>query len=93
MILEHKKLKNELESFLYEVRTNVDAYGSWEKYIDPSIRGKYLEELNKTVEWLYADGANAAGSEYKKRLDEFKKVGTPVKERYRFYSEIDVYST
>ena len=92
MILEHKMLKNELESFLYEMRTNISEYGTWEKYIDPSVRPKYLDEINKIVEWLYADGANAASTEYKKKLDEFKKVGNPVKERYRFYSEINVYS-
>lgn len=38
MILEHKKLKNELESFVYDMRANVSEYGNLEKYIDPAIK-------------------------------------------------------
>ena len=39
MILEHKKLKNELESFIYDMRSNVSEYGNFEKYIDPNVKG------------------------------------------------------
>lgn len=84
-------MKNELESFLYDMRTNVSEYGTLEKYIDPSIRDQYVSDISETVEWLYGDGANAANTEYKKRLDEFKKIGLPVKERYRFHSEFPVF--
>ena len=56
MILEHKARKNELESFVYDMRSNVQEYGNLEKYIDPKIKDKYLADINHTVEWLYGDG-------------------------------------
>ena len=91
MILEHKARKNELESFVYDMRSNVQEYGNLEKYIDPKIKDKYLADINHTVEWLYGDGQNAAGTEYSKKLEDFKKIGLPVKERYRFHSEFPIY--
>lgn len=34
MILEHKKIKNELEAYAYDMRNNIDSYGPLEKYIE-----------------------------------------------------------
>jgi hypothetical protein len=45
-ILEFKAVKNELESFVYDMRNNISEYGSLEKYIDPSIKNEYLQKLN-----------------------------------------------
>lgn len=55
-ILDFKATKNELESFLVEMRYNLDAYGPLEKYINPSQRESFLNEINKAYDWLYGDG-------------------------------------
>jgi hypothetical protein len=78
-ILEFKAVKNELESFVYEMRNNISEYGSLERYIDPSIKNDYLQKLNLAVDWIYGEGQSAAKDVYKSKLEEFKKVGVPVK--------------
>lgn len=73
------------------MRNNIDSYGPLEKYIEPSIRQEFIAKLNQTIDWIYGEGESASKDEYKKRLDEFKKVGLPVKERARFHDEFPVY--
>lgn len=55
-ILDFKATKNELESFLVEMRFNLDNYGPLEKYIDPTNRETFLAEINKAYDWLYGEG-------------------------------------
>lgn len=37
-ILDHKAIKNELESFSYDMRNSISEYGPLEKYIEPTLR-------------------------------------------------------
>lgn len=90
-ILDFKATKNELESFLVEMRYNLDNYGPLEKYINPSLREQFLAEINQAYDWLYGEGQTAPKEQFKEKLAAFKKVGLPIKERHRFYSEIEVF--
>jgi len=45
------------------------------------------------VTWLYGEGQTASNDVYKVKLDAFKKIGLPIKERHRFLSEYPVYLT
>jgi len=87
-ILKVKALKNELETYCYDMRSKVDAYGNLEKYIDPSVKDGFIKEINEVVDWLYDAGENATYEEYKKRLDHFRTIGEPVKEREFYYGEL-----
>jgi len=78
-ILEMKMVKNNLEAYAYEMRSNIDSYGSLEKYIDPNIKEKFMAEINECVEWLYGDGENVDPQEYFKRLNYFKQIGESIK--------------
>jgi hypothetical protein len=90
-ILEMKMVKNNLEAYAYEMRSNIDAYGSLEKYIDPKIKDSFMAELNQCVEWLYGEGENANPEDYLKRLNRFKEVGEQIKKRQFYWSELNVY--
>lgn len=90
-ILETKRLKNDLEAYSYDMRNNLDSYGTLEKYLEESIKTTFMVELNQVIEWLYADGENAKAEEYSTRLAKFKALGDPVKKRHFYYSELDVY--
>lgn len=68
-ILEQKQLKNNLEAYSYEMRANLDSYGSWEKYLSDEEKKPFIEEINKVVDWLYGEGENAPKEEYKAKLD------------------------
>ena len=74
------------------MRSNLDQYGSLEKYIDPNLKLKFMDELNQTVEWLYSDqGEQAAQQELQVRIQHQKQVGEPIKQRQFYYSEVSVY--
>jgi len=90
-ILEQKELRNVLESYSYEMRNNLDSYGSFEKYLDEPTKKEFLAEINQVVEWLYADGENAPKEEYSTRIAKFRSIGDPVKNRHYYYSELDLY--
>ena len=59
-----KKLRNSLEAYSYEMRNNLESYGSWEKYLDEDTRKKFIEEINKVVEWIYGEGETAPKEEF-----------------------------
>ena len=90
-ILQTKAVKNELETYCYNMREKVEAYGTFEKNIDPAVKDAFLAEMNSTVDWLYDDGENASIEEYRKRLDNFMKTGEPIKTRNFYWSELDTF--
>lgn len=45
-ILEKKRLKNDLESYLYDMRNNLDSYGNLEKYLEESKKSAFIAEIN-----------------------------------------------
>jgi heat shock protein 4 len=90
-ILEQKELRNMLEAYSYEMRNNLDSYGTFEKYLDETTKAAFLKDINEVVEWIYGDGENAPKAEYRTRLEKFKTIGEPVKSRHFYYSELDLY--
>jgi hypothetical protein len=73
------------------MKNNIDNYGLYEKYVDDNTKQSFMKKLNETVDWIYGEGQSASKDLYKAKLDEYKKIGTPIRERYRFHSEIEVY--
>lgn len=90
-ILDFKATKNELESFTYDVKNNIDSYGPMEKFIEESKRVELMQRLQQTIDWIYGEGQQAATAEYKQRLDEFRKIAFPIKARFNFRSDFPVY--
>jgi len=73
------------------MRNNLDSYGTFEKYLDETTKASFLKDISFVVEWIYGDGENASGNEYRKWLDKFTAIGGPVKARHNYYSELEVY--
>lgn len=92
-ILEKKRLKNDLEAYSYEMKSDIDAYGKLEKYIEEAVRTQLMTDINQTVDWLYDDGDDAAAEEYQTRLAKFRAIGDPAKKRHFYYSELAIYYT
>ena len=72
-------MKNDLEAYSYDMRNNLDSYGTLEKYLEESKKTTFMAEINQVVEWLYADGDDAPAEEYSTKLAKFKAIGDPVK--------------
>ena len=90
-ILEWKELRNNLEAYSYEMRSNLDSYGSFEKYLADPQKADFIKAINVVVEWLYEAGETAPKEEYATKLQEFRAIGEPVKQRHFYYSELEVY--
>lgn len=73
--------KNSLEEYGYEMRDKI--LGPLSEYIDPSVKDKFAEDLNTVVDWIYDEGYDAPKSVYVEKLENLKKIGNPVVERYR----------
>ena len=92
-ILEKKRLKNDLEAYSYEMKSDIDAYGKLEKYIEEAVKATLMTDILQTVDWLYDDGDDAESEEYQTRLTKFKAIGDPAKKRQFYHSELAVYYT
>lgn len=87
-LLDWKEFRNDLETYSYDMRNNLDSYGTYEKHYEVNARTEFLKTVNETVEWLYAAGETASTQEYSDKLEAFRAVGEPIKMRYRYYSMV-----
>jgi hypothetical protein len=92
-ILDFKAVKNELESYTYQVKNDIDSYGPMEKFIEEGTRVAFLKRLQETIDWIYGEGQSAASAAYKQRLEEFRKIAYPIKQRFNFRSDFPVLKT
>lgn len=88
-ILHLKKISNDLEACAYDLRNNLDAYGSYDGYLDPSQKEAVLQKVNETVDWIYDDQKQATLQDYEERMKYFQDILGPLKERQRYHSEVD----
>ena len=61
-------MRNELESYLYEMRDNIVSESKLAPFCTDGERAKFQNALESTENWLYEDGfdTKAAGREEKK---------------------------
>ena len=91
-ILLMKEAKNTLEAYGYDMRQRIDQYGGLEKYVDPATKSLFIRDINEVVDWLYDDASKSATKEQlEQKLFMFRTIGEPIKRRYNYWSEIDVY--
>ncbi|KAI9138626.1 heat shock protein 70 family [Paraphysoderma sedebokerense] len=81
LVFDTEVAKNALEEYVYDIRSKIeDSHGP---YMEESIKPKFFEMLTQAEDWLYSDeGEDATKSVYVAKLDELKKIGGPVAERY-----------
>jgi len=74
------------------MRSELDAYGKFDKYLDENTKKTFIAEINKTVNWIEELGDTLASrDDYKNKFDDFKKIGEPIKARHWYYGELDQY--
>lgn len=84
-ILEVKVARNNLETYVYDNRAQLDTYGDRAKYMKDDEREAFLNTLNETESWIYGDGQHASKNQYEDKLAALKATGEPVQKRYRFH--------
>lgn len=83
VILEYKVLKNNVETYVYDMRASVDSVGNYKDYILDADREAFVSSLNATEDFIYDD--NHTPEALQQRFDELKKVGEPIKARAKFH--------
>jgi hypoxia up-regulated 1 len=75
------ELKNNLESYIYATKEKLET-PEFEKISTQEERKAFVEKLDEVQDWLYMDGEDANATEFEKRLDSLKAIGSPISFRF-----------
>lgn len=90
LIIETAEKRNDLETFLYDMRSKIT--GSLSEFITPAAADAFSAQLLEVDDWLMTDeGCSAKKSEYVRRLADLKAVVDPVIRRQQEKSNRDQY--
>ncbi|KAE8627356.1 hypothetical protein XENTR_v10006955 [Xenopus tropicalis] len=78
---ERNDAKNAVEEYVYEFRDKL--CGPYEKFVSDKDQSRFLDLLTQTENWLYEDGEDQPKQVYIEKLEELKKLGTPIQNRAR----------
>ncbi|EHY61178.1 Heat shock protein hsp88 [Exophiala dermatitidis] len=81
LVTDTEDKKNELESFIYELRGKLDDVYS--EFASPEEKEKIRNVLEKAEDWLYEDGEDATKAQYIAKMDEIRFAAGPVIGRYQ----------
>ncbi|XP_074275972.1 heat shock 70 kDa protein 14-like [Silene latifolia] len=82
---ETKDRKNAVEAYVYDMRNKLND--KYYEFVTPSEKDEFIATLQEVEDWLYEDGEDEIKSVYTAKLDELKKKGNPVEERYKEHME------
>merc|ERR1719310_2119553 len=76
-IIETDERKNDLESYIFNMRDKIAASGEYGAFISDADRDKFNSELTKAEDWVY-DNFDATKVAFIDKLNELKVHGDPV---------------
>uniref|UniRef100_A0A4W3JPN9 Uncharacterized protein n=1 Tax=Callorhinchus milii TaxID=7868 RepID=A0A4W3JPN9_CALMI len=82
---ERNDAKNAVEEYVYEIRDKL--CGIYEKFISEEDKSKFSLLLEDTENWLYEDGEDQPKQVYLDKLEELKRLGQPVQNRFKEHEE------
>ncbi|KAJ4950775.1 hypothetical protein NE237_027607 [Protea cynaroides] len=82
---ETKDRKNAVEAYVYEMRNKLND--KYQEFVTSSERDGLIARLQEVEDWLYEDGEDETKGVYVAKLEELKKLGDPIEERYKESSE------
>ncbi|XP_077219593.1 heat shock 70 kDa protein 15-like [Tasmannia lanceolata] len=82
---ETKDKKNAVEAYVYDMRNKL--HDKYHDFVTPSEREELIAKLQEVEDWLYEDGEDETKGVYVAKLEELKKQGDPIEERYREHLE------
>lgn len=86
MIMEDKLVadtehqKNELESFIYELKEKI--HGVYSDFASEDEKSKLQAKLEAIEDWLYDEGEDATKAVYVSKIEEIRSVAGPIIQRY-----------
>ncbi|XP_047157901.1 heat shock 70 kDa protein 15-like [Vigna umbellata] len=82
---ETKDKKNAVEAYVYDMRNKLND--KYQEFVIDSDREAFTTKLQEVEDWLYEDGEDETKGVYIAKLEELKKQGDPIEERYKEYTE------
>lgn len=82
---ETKEKKNAVEAYVYEMRNKL--HDKYQDFVTESQREELSGKLQEVEDWLYEDGEDETKGVYIAKLEELKKQGDPIEERYKEHME------
>ncbi|MBA0628090.1 hypothetical protein Godav_022867 [Gossypium davidsonii] len=82
---ETKDKKNAVEAYVYDMRNKLSD--KYHDFVTAPEKEELTAKLQETEDWLYEDGEDETKGVYVAKLEELKKQGDPIEERYREYME------
>ncbi|OIW17137.1 hypothetical protein TanjilG_27291 [Lupinus angustifolius] len=82
---ETKDKKNAVEAYVYDMRNKLND--KYEEFVTAPEKEGFVAKLQEVEDWLYEDGEDETKGVYVAKLEELKKQGDPVEERYKEYTE------
>eukprot|EP01029_Cantina_marsupialis_P005209 TRINITY_DN1561_c0_g2_i1.p1 TRINITY_DN1561_c0_g2~~TRINITY_DN1561_c0_g2_i1.p1 ORF type:complete len:942 (-),score=373.42 TRINITY_DN1561_c0_g2_i1:274-2820(-) len=79
LIRETQAKRNELESYIYDMRDKTSDYGILKDFCTETEKEKFSKLLNEMEDWLYSDeGFNGSKKEFVAQLDKLQGYGNPI---------------
>ncbi|KAH7865813.1 hypothetical protein Vadar_011568 [Vaccinium darrowii] len=82
---ETKDKKNAVEAYVYDMRNKL--HDKYQEFVIDSEREEFTAKLQEVEDWLYEDGEDETKGVYIAKLEELKKQGDPIEERYKEHTE------
>lgn len=80
LVADTEEKKNELETYIYELRNKLDD--QYAEFASDDEKAKIREKLDATEEWLYDEGDDATKAVYIAKMDEIRALAGPVVQRH-----------
>ncbi|KAL9027670.1 MAG: hypothetical protein Q9196_003847 [Gyalolechia fulgens] len=81
LVADTEDKKNELESYIYELRSKIDE--QYADFASEDEKAKLKEKLEQSEDWLYEEGEDATRGVYVAKMDEIRFVAGPIVGRYQ----------
>ncbi|KAG4400146.1 hypothetical protein AAZX31_07G005600 [Glycine max] len=82
---ETKDKKNAVEAYVYDMRNKLND--KYQEFVTASERDDFTAKLQEVEDWLYGEGEDETKGVYTAKLEELKKHGDPIDERYKEFME------
>ncbi|PNS16956.1 Heat shock protein hsp88 [Sphaceloma murrayae] len=80
LVADTEDKKNELESFIYDLRGKIDE--QYSEFASDEEKAKVRAKLEQSEDWLYDDGEDATKAVYIAKIEEIRSAAGPIIQRY-----------
>ena len=81
LVADTEDKKNELETYIYDLRSKIDD--QYSSFASDEEKTKLKEKLEQSEDWLYDEGEDASKGVYVAKMDEIRFVAGPIVQRYQ----------